>query len=291
MKDAKLTHQELSAVRGVLGCMQWVAGQTVPLICAELGLLQSRVSEPTVQLMLDCNKLLSKLKNEPFVELRYNKLKTPNSIVTWSDAAWANRPCGSSTGGSLTCVAEEIPLQAGTMAGLHIVNWESAKLKRKARSSNASETLALNNAEDSLFWGRMLWLSFQGVDVRGDREAIVSQVTGTLVLDNKTVYDGLLCEVAGLAVAEKRLALELRDIQERLLSSSVNLRWVHSEANLGDSLTKVNARLPLAKMMESFSWAVTQDGLQRSSKKRRQAGLDVLEDDGQVSPCIQGEEY
>ena len=87
--------------------MLWVSTQTVPLISAELGLLQSRVAQPDVQLVVDANKLLRRLQSEPNVDLVFRKLREPVGIVTWSDSALANRPDQSSTGGALTAVVEQ----------------------------------------------------------------------------------------------------------------------------------------------------------------------------------------
>ena len=68
---------------------------------------------------------------------------------TFTDAAWAVRPEGSSQGGYLLFFADR-ELLDGKEAKLSIMDWKSWKLKRKVRSSLAAESQALADAVDSL---------------------------------------------------------------------------------------------------------------------------------------------
>ena len=277
--ESVLNAHELTQVRGLLGALQWVASQTVAKISAELGILQSRVATPTVLLALDANRLLRRLRQDQEVDLISRRMDEPVCVVCWSDAAWANRPDGSSAGGSLVAVCERETLLQGDLSPVHVVDWHSTKLKRKSRSSNAAEVQALNDAEDRLWWRRLLRLSFVGQVHGKDRDQSVTAITGVLVTDSRSNYDALHSESGGLGLEERRTALELSDVKERIVSSQVVVRWVNAAANLADSLTKASARLPLMLLCRDFMWAATRDALQRSARKRQQLGLDPLEGD------------
>ena len=79
----------------------------------------------------------------------------------WSDAAWANRPDGLSTGGYVIGIAPEEILE-GKRTPVGWVSHRSGKLQRVARSSLAAEVQALTVAEDELFMVRMMWAELIG---------------------------------------------------------------------------------------------------------------------------------
>ena len=63
---------------------------------------------------------------------------------------------------------------------------------------------------------------------------------------------------------------------------------MHSEAQLGNSLTKKNG----GKELELFykmqhTWRVVEDALMRSARKRKVAGLESLEGDSKAEPGFQ----
>ena len=73
---------------------------------------------------------------------------------TFTDAAWAVRPDGSSQGGyPLSCADKD--LLDGKEASVSIMDWKSWKLKRKVRSSLAAESQALADAVDNLNYLRL----------------------------------------------------------------------------------------------------------------------------------------
>ena len=95
-----------------------------------------------------------------------------------------------------------------------------------------------------------------------------------MITDSKSLYDAYLSQTGGLGLEEKRTALELVDLRERITEAgNIQLKWVNSEANLADSLTKPQARKPLESYFVSCQWAVTRDALERSARKRREQGI------------------
>ena len=78
------------------------------------------------------------------------------AIGTFTDAAWAVRPDGSSQGGYLLFFADQA-LFEGKEASISIMDWKSWKLKRKVRSSLAAESQALADAVDTLNYARLFF--------------------------------------------------------------------------------------------------------------------------------------
>ena len=151
-------------------------------------------------------------------------------------------------------------LASGAMTDVHLVSWSSHKLKRKGRSSNVVEAQALCDTEDQLHWLRVMWQSFHGLPCDPlSRAETVKQLPAFLITDSKYNYDALQSSSGGLGVQEKRAAPELSDLQERIEECCVQLRWVHSEANIADAMTKPSARKVLEEFYRNFQWAVVRD--------------------------------
>ena len=72
---------------------------------------------------------------------------------------------------------------------------------------------------------------------------------------------------------DRRVALELLSYYYNMLSAKTETRWVHSEANLADYMTKLGARLPWQIYMQTGSWSIVFDEACRSAKRRRAQGL------------------
>eukprot|EP00969_Alexandrium_andersonii_P198584 8770541-Alexandrium_andersonii.AAC.1 len=72
----------------------------MPGYLAECSILQSRIPEATVDILLATNKLIRRMRADPHVELWFEPTNGKDCVVVaWSDAAWANRPDNGSTGG------------------------------------------------------------------------------------------------------------------------------------------------------------------------------------------------
>jgi hypothetical protein len=99
--NSPVTEQERAELRALLGGMQWLVGQSMVYGNVDVNLLQSDVATATVETLLTANKVLRKLRTSP--NRLYTKKIEGDEIhfIAWSDASWANRKSGSSTGGFL----------------------------------------------------------------------------------------------------------------------------------------------------------------------------------------------
>ena len=138
-------------------------------------------------------------------------------IGAWRDAAWANRPDGSSTGGNCAGIVDIDEIGKGDLTHVNLVSWKTNKLKRKSRSSNAAEIQAVSDCEDEVYFIRVMLASFLGYDVsREKRDDSVDMIPCIIVTDSKSLYDASRSQTGGLGMEEKRTALKLSDMVERM---------------------------------------------------------------------------
>jgi hypothetical protein len=241
----------------------------------DVNLLQSCVTTATVDTILTANKILRKLRAGPN-RLVCKEIQGSVHLVAWSDASWANRKSGSSTGGYIIGITSQDVLD-GKRGHVSVVSWNTNKLKRVARSSMAAEMQALANAEDELHLCRLAWLEFNGYDIDLNQvDEALQNISGTVIIDAKAIYDVLISDNQPIQLSEKRTALELLAYLRNTESNSTDTRWVHGEANLADGLTKLGHHPMLREFLETSTWCFVHDSSQLSGKKRKAKGLDPL---------------
>ena len=161
-----------------------------------------------------------------------------------------------------------------------IIGWSSNKLKRVARSSLAAEVQAMINGEDELHLCRAVWAEMNGHKVNlEDPDDTVRKVPGTVIIDAKSIYDTLASQTQPFQLAEKRTALELLACIQNTELNETETRWCHGEANISDSLTKVQATKLIVDFMKTSEWTLVRDPNQLSGRKRKQQGKPLLESD------------
>ena len=195
-------------------------------------------------------------------------------LVAWVDAAAQSRVDGGSTQGIVIGMVPRNLLH-GEMCEVSLMSWHSSKIDRTCRSPGASEALAAINGEDNLYYARFQWseLLYGNLDLRRP-DLTVRKTFGCLVTDSRNVYDKMNNEVIVVKGAEKRTSIELLGLKEAQRRTDVIIRWVHSEAQLANSLTKTNG----LKELEMFyrmghRWRIVEDEQMQSARRRRELGL------------------
>ena len=276
------TDWEKSKLRGVLGAISWHAQQVAPHLSAEVSLLLSEVTKSTVDTVVRTNQLLCQAKAKKDHQLRIHRFAegTELGVFAWVDAGSQNRPDGGSTQGVVIGLAPTSLLQ-GEVCPVSVMAWHSNKIDRACRSPGAAETQAAINGEDLLYylryqWGELLY----GVADAKDPDATVRLVTGCVVSDSRNVFDKLQTEVVSIKGAERKSNIELLSLKEAQVRTQVQVRWVHSEAQLANSLTKAGG----GKEIELFyrmqcRWRIVEDEQMRSARRRKTDGLEPLQQD------------
>ena len=282
--NSPVTEGERTQLRALLGALQWLVTQTRVDCAVDVNLLQSCVATATVETLLSANKILRKLRQGPG-ELFTRKIPENEEInlVAWSDASWANRRDGKSTGGFVIGLCGDGVLQ-GKRGHVTVISWGTNKLKRVAKSSMSAELQALANAEDELHLCRLCWAELNGHDIDlNEVDKIVRTIPGTVIIDAKSIYDVLTSQNQPLQLAEKRSALELLAYLKNTEANSTTTRWVHGGANLADGLTKLGAHPMLREFLQTSTWSLVHDPAQQAGKKRQAKGLDKLQNESAIN--------
>lgn len=264
--DDPATPEELTQLRGVLGAAQWRAYQSGPHHSAKLGILQSMVTKATVETLKAANKLVRELHQQKYISAKISPLpvQDPKDVcfIAWSDAALANRPDLSSTGGYIIGATAPNMLK-GETSPITFVAWRSGKLARKARSSLAAEVQACADAEEELMYCRLQWSELCGFNINLRKPLIsVQKITGAVVIDAKSLYDMLMkgdMNSSAGGMKDKYSALEARCLLERLQHGRTQVRWVHSLAQIADGLTKAGQCQQLMKALHDGRWTLIHD--------------------------------
>ena len=238
--DAIVSPQVHSQYRGGVGQLQWLQMQGNPMLAYDTSILQSHSAAPSGHHVLMLSKTIRTAKK--YRDLYYNVVAMQGRF-TWvilGDAAWANRPDGSSTGGHLIVAVHNAVIR-GQRVNASVVSWNSRKTRRKVRSSLGAETQAFSTALEHgdlirVFWGE---LNGEIVDLENFGEYL-RQTSALAISECKSLADAL--NSSGSAVSktsdDKRLAIELSMIKQRLKRDETMFQWVENMYMAADVLTK-----------------------------------------------------
>ena len=277
--NSPTTEHEKTALRAILGAVSWHAQQVAPHFSAEVGLLLSEVSESSVETILKANRLLGKAKARKDHKLIIHAYtpETQLGLFAWADAAGQNRRDGSSTQG-IFIGAAPIGLLDGNVEHVTPIAWHAGKIDRVTRSPGAAEARAVVNGEDLLFharyqFGELLEEQPNIFDV----DTTVNRVLGCVISDSRNVFDKLQSAELSPKGAERRTDIELLCLKSAQRHNNLHVRWVHSEAQLSNALTKPDARELELYYKGNQQWRIVQDEAMRSFRKRKQAGVGIFE--------------
>ena len=294
--DGPLLPREVEACRTALGALQWLAVQSQPQLCSRCNLLLTElVTTGTMSTALEIQGMVCEIRNQSYA-LEFRKFPDARHwsdivFISMGDQAHSNRPKGDSTGGMLTLVAGPGCID-GKMCPMSLIGWRTWKLKRKAIGSNDAEVQSILEAEDQNFRARLLWSELNGAagrhehrELRRDMvdqvEAQILRIKGILCTDSKGGYDAVeVNESPLLGLSNMRAALQAFQLRDNLERSACQLRWLASDYDLADALTKkrADARQGLLRFLSSGVWAIKYDPNFVSARKSKQRGGGALRD-------------
>ena len=238
MPEAKINHQELQQLRGLIGSLQYAATNTRPDISCRLSLLQAKVTCAAVADLIHGNRLLHDAKRFSDVNIKIQALAPKDlRFLSFSDAAFATREKAHSQKGCLILATTET-IDHTKQAPVSPLLWFSKKINRVVSSTLASETYALSGALDLLSWTRLHWSWLLNPKIKWqDPESTLKNIPKAFsVVDCKSLFD-LLQKTSIPQCSEYRTMLEALVIKDRL-KEGVIIKWVHSAAQMADALTK-----------------------------------------------------
>ena len=173
-------------------------------------------------------------------------------FLVFSDASFSSGKVPDSHAGCII-LATHKEIAQNCKCPISPLSWGSKKIQRVVVSTLAAETMAMSSALDQLSWLKLCWgwMLNPRCNWKRPEEALkelpqsyasatyqAQQLPETLaVTDCKSLYD-LVTRAAPPNCQEFRTMLHARSIKE-LLAEGISMRWVHSGAQLADSLTKV----------------------------------------------------
>ena len=247
---------------------------------AAVSLMLSMVNRSTVRTMIDVNKIVFQVKsNRKHKLIVHGGLKVHDLLVAgWADASGQNRVDGKSTQGLFVGITSSSLLH-GAMCPISAVSWNSSKITRQCRSPGAAESLAAIDCEDLLYAVRLQLFEMKGGVVSVRRTSTqVSQIPAVLITDSTNVYDRLNNAVYVPKGPERRVALEMIGLKEAIEETGLVLRWVNSDAQLSNSLTKDNEPQQLVKFYQlNQNWRIVEDPNMLFAKNRRKQGIGALD--------------
>ena len=287
-KRAATDDHEKGQLRALLGGVSWHAQQVAPHFSAETGLLLSEVTKSTVDTLNRANKLMHQVKTCKEHRLWIPKLDSQGiGLFAWCDAAAQNRVDGGSTQG-IFIGAASVNLLTGQSETISPILWQSSKIQRVCRSPGAAEAVAAVNAQDSLFFARFQFAEMLGqdIDVRQINRA-VNSIPGCVITDSRNVFDKTSSEVVCTKGHERRTDLDMLSLKYAQHRNGVKIRWVHSEAQLANSLTKHEMKQLMMFYDMKQRWKIVKDIHMSSARKRKEQGLEPLQDTATAEDHIQ----
>lgn len=264
--------EETKQLRAVLGALSWRATQTSPWLGASVSVLQGVQSSPTVADLLTANKLVRTQRALHDVPIRFCSNIEKPILITYTDASWACKRDGTSQGGQISVIADVSVLE-GHRSAFSPVAWQSRKLARVARSSTSAEVQMASNATDHHEFLKQIlleWFNKRPV-LENSPDQVMKTMPSILILDAKNLYDALSrIETSGLQLEEKRTAIDVLSIRERTQQTGILVKWVDSDQQLGDGLSKPNQFDSLLEILRFGSLSIVFDPLFVSAKRKRQ---------------------
>ena len=251
--NGEVTPKERQELRALIGSLQYASVHTRPDISSRLSFLQSAINKATVETLILGNQTLHLAKKHHDVEIIIQPIPIESlRFLAFSDASFASVNNPSSHTGCMI-MSTHADISKNVTCPVSPLVWGCKKIQRVVTSTLAAETVSLNSVLDQVSWVKLCWAWMLNPRTEWRKptetlKTLPSTVTTTTYRSNddsqsvaatdcKSLYD-LVTRTAPPQCAEFRTQLAARAIKD-MLAEGINLRWVHSGAQLADCLTKI----------------------------------------------------
>ena len=251
--DSKVSEEERQALRGLIGSLQYAAVHTRPDLASRLSMLQSAINSATISTLTSANQALHEAKKFHDTTIQIQPIPVEDfRFLAFSDASFASKGNPSSHTGSMIMGTHRL-ISENVSCPVSPLSWGCKKIQRVVTSTLAAETVSLNSVLDHLSWMRLCWawmldaktnwkqpnttlkqLPETFATATHNAQSLPDSVAAT---DCKSLFD-LVTRTATPNCAEHRTQLNALAIKD-MLAEGVQLRWVHSGAQVADCLTKI----------------------------------------------------
>ena len=284
--SSALRESEMSQLRGLIGSIQYAVSHTRPDIAAKLSEVQRQMSQPTVQSLLDANRVLRDAQDFRHTAITFQSIPPHKlTFVSLGDASFANSRCLASHQG-VFLAATTTDLQSNIEAPILPITWVSKKLSRVVRSTLSAEAYALSKSVDMLGWVRAMWgcVAMEGFKWEQPHEAFQQMPAAILVTDCRSLFD-LVTRTAIPACEEFRTTLEVLLIRQRCAEHCL-FRWVPTTLMVADCLTKPMSADLLREILKLGRFKLHDPGYQLERNAHRKQALEWLHNRDSVQPDV-----
>ena len=249
----EVTCKERHSLRALVGSLQYASINTRPDLSSRLSYIQSEINKATVQTLHDANRVLHEAKRYKDTCIRIQPFPIKDlRFLLFSNASFASAKSPESHTGVII-LATHRDISENYQCPVSPLSWGCRKIQKVVTSTLSAEATSLQTSLDQLSWMRLYWAWIHNPQVNWKRphevfksEPKPIQSTTALaqclprsvaVTDCKSLYD-LVTRTAQPNCQEFRTQLQAKAIKD-LLSEGIQLRWVHTGAQLADALTKV----------------------------------------------------
>lgn len=107
---------------------------------------------------------------------------------------------------------------------------------------------------------------------------MVRTVPGILITDSRNFYDKLFKDTPVIKGAERRADIEALTVKESMSTTGLQLRWVHSDAQLANSNTKPSEKRQILLFQRlANKWRIIFDPEMMSARRRKSLGMEPME--------------
>ena len=267
----EISAKERTLLRGLIGALQWPATQSSPHLQAMVSGMAGSVNSATVGTLKEANKALRFAKQHSDVTLQYKRLGDPSELtfMTYCDAAFASRADLSSQGGYLVMMVNK-DVTTGQEGSYQLIDWRSWKLPRVARSSLAAESQAASEAADAMLYASTFWKLMWAPNLPLD-DPMTPKLKNNpcLVTDAKALYDLLIRQdLQSSGGADKRTTIEVLVTKDKLRCAAATVKWLSSELQFADGMTKSSAAMLLAQRLRTHMTRIKPDPNFVAAKKK-----------------------
>lgn len=215
-----LDKEEMTLLRRLTGKINWAASQTRPDLSYSVVELSTKFKKGELGDLKKANKAIVRLTSSP-IKVLFPKITGGLKIVVYSDAAFQNLPDQTSSGRG------HIVMLAGSGGRSAPLGWTSNKVRRVVHSTVAAEALSLQMALSHAVFLRAVIAETLGVDVLA--------IPIHSYIDSNNLHQAIN---STKFVEDKRLRLDIAQIQECVAEHKVTVRWVGAPGMIADCLTK-----------------------------------------------------
>ena len=234
--DLEIDENIRGKMRSVVGKLNWLSTVSRPDIAYQTCVMSTKVCSATQKDIVKLNKIVKNVVSTPLT-LKFTPLTSVRNFVIYTDAAYANLQNGYSQGAYIIFV--------GDGNSLVPIDWSSHKLSRVARSTLTAEALALMDGIDAGLYYKYNLAKILSIPFSPDNIPVFCYS------DSKSLVEAAKTTNV---VNEKRLRIELGAIRELVENKEIILKWVPTNEQLADSLTKEGAAVgKLLEVLESGS--------------------------------------